>query len=268
LLAEKSALLLKQKQIIERKSDVISEQKKRIAILEEALRLSKIKRFAPTSEQSNQGSLFDEAEVEQLKNEEEETTEDQVNRSDKKAKTGRKPFAKNLPREQVFIDLTDEEKEGAIDTFYTKVKEELDIIPAQVRVLEYMQEKAVFIEQDGRKIKSALMPKSIINRAMGSIGLMCFIIVAKYADGLPLYRLENILARYGGQVTRSTMANWMIALASQLQPLINLLREHQNSSHLIQIDETRIKVLKEPDRAPTSHKYMWVTLGGPEKRFI
>jgi len=81
-----------------------------------------------------------------------------------------------------------------------------------------------------------------------------------------LYRLESILARYGGQLNRSTMANWMIALAKQLQPLINLLREHQNNSHLIQIDETRVKVLKELGKSATSNKYMWVTLGGPPKQ--
>ena len=50
--------------VIESKSEVISQQKKRIDILEEALRLSKIKRFAPSSEQSQQTSLFDEAENE------------------------------------------------------------------------------------------------------------------------------------------------------------------------------------------------------------
>ncbi len=50
--------------VVESKSVVISAQKKRIDILEEALRLSKIKRFAPSSEQSQQTSLFDEAENE------------------------------------------------------------------------------------------------------------------------------------------------------------------------------------------------------------
>jgi hypothetical protein len=86
---------------------------------------------------------------------------------------------------------------------------------------------------------------------------------------LPLYRLETILSRYGGDISRATMARWMIALAKQLQPLINLLREHQNAGHLIQADETRIQVLKEPDRAATSDKFMWVTLGGaPDEKSV
>ena len=47
-------------------------------------------------------------------------------------------------RVQIHLRLSDEEKQGATKTFFTKVKEELDIIPAQARVLEYWQEKAVF----------------------------------------------------------------------------------------------------------------------------
>jgi len=270
LLLEKDQAIGELTRVVEIKSGVISEQKKRILILEEALRLSKIKRFAPSSEQSHQTSLFDEAENEADSVEElDEAPEDdkQTGSADTKKKPGRKPFSDKLPREQVFIRLTDEEKEGAIDTFFTKVKEELDIIPAKVRVLEYMQEKAVFVEQvDGekkRQVKVAQMPKHPIARAMGSISLMCFVMISKYADGLPLYRQEGILSRYGGELSRATLANWMIALAKQLQPLINLMREHQQLGAVIQADETRVQVLKEPGRSATSDKYMWVTLGGP-----
>ena len=264
LLLEKEQLIGEQAVIIERKSEVISEQQKRIAILEEALRLSKVKRFAPSSEQGHQLSLFDEAEVEAGVEPESDTdpeTPDELAR--KKKKSGRKPFSDKLPREQIFITLTEAEKVGAIDTFFTKVREELDIIPAKVRILEYLQEKAVFIDQAQRQVRTAKMPKHPVNRAMGSIGLMCFVIIAKYADGLPLYRLEGILSRYGGAISRATLANWVIALAKQLQPLVNLLREHQHTGTLIQADETRVQVLKEPGRPPTSDKYMWVTLGGP-----
>jgi len=269
--------------VVESKAEVISKQKKRIDILEEALRLSKIKRFTPSSEQSQQSSLFDEAENEADSDhpdksdlEEDNDTdaaddtlseEDQSVTPDTKKKPGRKPFSDKLPREQVFIYLSDAEKQGSVDTFFTKVKEELDIIPAKVRVLEYMQEKAVFVEsvegETKRKVKSALMPKHPVSRAMGSVSLMCFVVIAKYADGLPLYRQEGILSRYGGDISRATLANWIIALAKQLQPLMNLMREHQHTGSVIMADETRIQVLKEPDKPVTSDKFMWVTLGGP-----
>ncbi len=180
-----------------------------------------------------------------------------------KKKPGRKGFSEKIAREQIFINLPDDEKVGAIDTFYSKVKEELDIVPAKVRILEYMQEKAVFINDGQRQMKAAELPKHPIGKVIGSIGLLAYIIIAKYMDGLPLYRLEGILKRYGGDVTRTSMANWIIRLSIQCQPLIHVMREHQQTGSLIQMDETRIKVLKEPGYVATGNKYMWVTLGGP-----
>jgi transposase len=186
------------------------------------------------------------------------------------AKKGRKPFSDKLPRHQVFAYLSEEDKVDAIDTFFVKVREELDIIPAQVRVLEYMQEKATFKTQgDGRTVKVAALIKHPVPKAMGSVNLMTYIIISKYADGMPLYRLENIIKRYGGDISRATLANWVIALSKQAQPLFNLLRESQHSGPLVCADETRIQVLKEPERSPTSDKWMWVTLGGlPQQQSV
>lgn len=277
-LLEKAQRVDELTQTVELKSEVIASLKQRIELLEEALRLSKIKRFGPSSEQSGQMSVFDDAEAEATIAFETATDEavDEVEAIEAgvesettgpKQKPGRKPFADNLPREQIFITLSDEEKAGAVTTFFTKVKEELDIIPAQVRVLEYMQEKAVFLElvQDEmkRRIVAAALPKHPVPGAMGSINLMCYVLTSKYGDGLPLYRLETILARYGGELSRATLANWVIALARPLQPLINLIRDHQLAGNLIMADETRVQVLKEPGRPATSDKFMWVTLGGP-----
>jgi len=244
--------------------DVISQQKNRIKILEEALRLARSKRFAPSSEKSDgQEHLFDEAEQEA---DDEILTEPQSTSPKKKEKTGRKPFSKTIPRVPVFIDLKEEEKVGAIDVFYSKIREELDIIPAKVQILEYFQEKAVFAEtddKDSRSMKAAVMPKHPLPKSMGSIHLMAHVIISKYADGLPLYRMEGILSRYGGDITRATLANWVIKLAHQFQPLINLMREHQLSGDIIQMDETVLKVLKEPGLSVHSDKYMWVSRGGP-----
>ena len=258
--ADKGELL----EVIVQKAQVISQQKSRIKILEEALRQARHKRFAPSSEQSNgQEHLFDEAELEAA----DDTFEPEPKKPEgKKKKTGRKPFSKNIPRTPVFIDLSDEEKIGAIEIFYTKVREELDIVPAKVQILEYFQQKAVFAapeDKESRSIKSANMPKHPLAKSMGSINLMAHVIISKYADGLPLYRMEGILSRYGGDISRATMANWVIKLAHQLQPLINLMREHQLSGDIIQMDETVLKVLKEPGLSATSDKYMWVSRGGP-----
>ena len=90
-----------------------------------------------------------------------------------------------------------------------------------------------------------------------------YVVTAKFCDGVALYGLEAILKRYGGDITRTSMANWVIRLAVELQPLINLMREHQHAYDYLKIDETRIQVLKEKNRSPTSNKWMWVSKGGP-----
>ena len=266
VLTEQAALIAQKSEVIDQKSRVIAEQKKRIEVLEEYLRLERHKRFGASSEKSpDQGEIFNEVELEACESDEEPATDgDNAAEPIKaKGKPGRKPLSDKLPRIQVHIDLSDEEKAGAIDTFYTLVKEELDIIPPQVRVLEYLQEKAVFAVGSQREIKGAPLPLHPIPKSLASVGLLAFVIVSKYMDGLPLYRLEGILKRYGGDVTRATLANWMIRLSVQLQPLINLMRDEQLNGFLVQADETRIKVLKAPGKLPQSNKYMWVTLGGP-----
>ncbi|MFT5634792.1 MAG: transposase [Cognaticolwellia sp.] len=264
LLSKKDEVIQEKENIIDKKSDVIAAQKHRIEILEEYLRLANTKRFGASSEQTppEQGHLFNEVEVD-AKPEEENTPEVSSSDNDKN-KTGRKPFAKSIPRHQVFAYLTDEEKAGAIDTFFVKVREELDIIPAEVQILEYMQEKAIFKDDKGNSIiKMAAVAKNPIAKAMGSVNLMTYVVISKYADGLPLYRLENIIKRYGGSISRATLANWVIGLSKQAQGLINLLREHQHMGSIMMADETRIQVLKEEGRPATSDKWMWVTLGGP-----
>jgi transposase len=246
--------------LIEQKSNVIDAQKRRIEQLEEYLRLEKSRHYGSSSEKHpGQGELFNEAE--QLADEAELTKASE--KPIKKSNAGRKGLSDKLPREQIHLNLTDEEKEGAINTFYSKIKEELDIVPAKVRVLEYLQEKAVFNENGKQTIKAAAQPAHPLGKSIASISLLAYIIVAKYCDALPLYRLEKILARYGGSITRTSMANWIIRLSDAFIPLMNLMKEHQLSSDYLQADESRIQVLKEPEKSAASDKWMWLIRGGP-----
>ena len=253
--------------VVDQKSDVIATQKKRIEQLEEYLRLMKHNRYGSSSEKNiYQQELFNEAELlaDGQGDEDDTAGEDESSAEPKKKRRGKKGLSPSLPRIQIHHRLSDEEKEGAIDTFFEKTKEELDIIPAQVRVIEHMQEKAVFADEQGKRtIVTAAKPAHPLGKAIASISLLVYVIISKYADGLPLYRLEGILKRYGGDITRTTLANWLIRLSVEFQPVVNLLEEHQLSSDYMQGDETRMKVLKEPGMSPTSHKQMWIMRGGP-----
>jgi len=250
----KDDVITEKDDVITKKDVVINEQQKRISQLEEYLRLARVQRFGRSSEKSpHQGELFDEAELEV---DVEALASQLPEKKPVKKKSPNKALSSKLPRIQIHLDLTDEEKEGAINTFYTPVKEELDIIPAQVRVLEYLQEKAVFSRNGKKEIVAGKRPTHPLGKTIASVGLLAYIIIAKYCDALPLYRLEKILARYGGSMTRTAMANWIIRLNNVFMPLISLMREHQLNGPYLQADETRIQVLKEPGKPVTSEKWM------------
>ncbi len=240
-----------------------------IELLEEKLRLARARNFAASSEKLPfQVELFDEAEVEVTLSELEAQLAEEDAQSDKpKNKKRQRGFSGDLPRKRIELCLSEEEKSGAVKTFFSKVKEELEYIPAQLNVLEYWQEKAVFINDDASEtLVAAKRPIHPLNKCFAHVSLLAYLIVSKYADGLPLYRLEGILKRYGNSVDRTNMANWIVRLESQFKPLIDLMRGTQNTSHYINADETRIQVLKEDGKTAQSNKWMWVTCGGPPNK--
>jgi len=269
-LAAKDAEIQQRDEALEQRDQAVKQRDRYIQLLEELLRLKQIQKFAASSEKSaHQIHLFDEAELEagidtlrdQLPDDVEEEEAPRASR-----KRRQRGFSDELPRERIELTLSDEEKAGASKVFFTKVKEELQYIPAQLKVLEYWQEKAVF-EQDGEeRIIAARRPVHPLGKCIATVSLLAYIITSKYADGLPLYRLERMLKRLGHAVGRTNMAHWIIRLDEVFTPLINLMREVQNGGDYLQADETRIQVLKEDGRTAQSDKWMWVTRGGPPDR--
>ena len=107
-----------------------------------------------------------------------------------------------------------------------------------------------------------------IPKSNASPNLLAHISVGKYADGLPLHRLEHVLGRAGVYLPRQTAARWMIQCGELVQPLINLMWDQLLSQPLIHGDETTVQVLKEPDKPPTSKSYMWAFAAGPPERTV
>ena len=267
-LSNQEAELAKQQALLKERETLIAEQQKLLRLLEEQLRLARLRKFGARSEKLPfQGELFDEAELEVSLEEVEKELAEAEPKKPRKRHTKADGFDENLPRIQVHLELDAEEKAGARKTFFSKVKEELDIVPAQARVIEYWQEKAVFDTEDGsQQVKAAPRPAHPLGKCLASVQLLAWILVAKYADALPLYRLEGILKRHGGRISRTTMANWIIRLDDVFKPLINLLREQQLNADYLQADETRLQVLKESGKSAQSDKWMWVIRGGPPDR--
>ena len=273
-LLEQQKLLEQKDQALDEKSAEIKNKQARIKVLEEKLRLMEQRKFGSSSEKNLSQKDWIADEAEQLADGEPDTDDGEIEADDESAEQSsaakpkktrsRKGFSPDLPRIQKYLRLSDEEREGATETFFVKVKEELDIIPAQVQVIEIMQEKAVYRDQTGERcLKSAARPAHPIGKSVASINLLAWLVIAKYADGLPLYRLENILGRYGGEITRTTLANWIIRLSVTLRPLLDRMDTHLMQVDYLQIDETRLQVLREPGMSPTGDKWIWVMRGGP-----
>ena len=252
---------------IQQRNQAVKQRDQYIQILEELLRWKRVQQFGASSEKSaHQIHLFDEAELEaeidalrdQLPDDVEEASALPASR-----KRRQRGFSDTLLRERIELTLSDEDKAGASKTFFTKVKEELQFIPAQLKVLEYWQEKAVFEQNGEERLVAAARPVHPLGKCTATTSLLAYVITSKYADGLPLYRLEYMFKRLGHEISRTSMAHWVIRLEDVFKPLIHLMREVQNSSDYLQADESRIPVLKEDGKTAQSDKWMWVTRGGP-----
>ena len=282
LLAQ-SQLLQSQQNQLEKKEQLISQKQSRIQFLEEQIILFKQRQFGKSSEKSDrQAELFDEVEREDDASAPEiaesidaevstaESASDAVSSAPKKA-SGRKPLPAVLPRVRIEHDLAEVDKRcecGCVKTCIGEdTSEQLDIIPAVVQVLVHARKKyACKACENGVHI--AELPKQPLPKSNASPGLLAHIAVAKYQDGLPLYRMETIFKRMGIHLPRNTLANWMIKSSECLQPLYNLLNDQLLDSDYIHMDETRVQVLKEPDKTAESLSYMWVRKTGDREHPI
>lgn len=238
--------------------------------LREQLNILIAKRFGPSSEKGDkqQLGLFNEAEAAVDTEQDEAPVEQPLSvPAHLRKKPGRRPLPDYIEREEVLHDLPATEKvcphDGtALERIGEEVSEQLDVIPAKVRVLRHIRPKyACPCCRQG--IKTAPLPPQPIPRSIASPALLAHVCTAKYVDALPLYRLEAILQRAGIDLPRATLAHWMMKLGELIVPLINLLRDGVLEYGIVQMDETTVQVLKEKDKTPSSKSYMWVQRGGP-----
>ena len=255
--------------------------------LKHEVKLLKKKIFGASSEKSNepvsQDDIFNEFELclQELELEEVNLPEAASTPKPRK-KSGRQSLPKTLSRQIVVHDLPEEEKNCAccgehMTSIGDKVSEELEYQPAQFRVIENRRKQyachSCQTNQDERgheqsaepkpTIKTAKQPAKLIPKSLATPSLLAAIVVAKYADHLPLYRLERIFQRESIHLTRQTMSQWVIKASAAVIPLINLLEDNVLNYDIAFADETSIQVLKEPGRRAQNKSYIWCFIGGP-----
>jgi transposase len=105
-----------------------------------------------------------------------------------------------------------------------------------------------------------------IERGLPGPGLLAYIGVSKFADHLPLYRLEAILSRLGVEVARSTMCDWLAAGAELLRPLVELMKRRLLLAHVLHTDDTVVPLR---DAAGDEHlkSRLWTYLGDRQQPY-
>ncbi len=181
-------------------------------------------------------------------------------------KRGRKPLDPNLPRDIIRHELPEPERVcthdgSALVEIGVEISEQLDIIPQQVRVIQHQRVKyACPCCDQGIKVTPA--PARIIPKGLLTESALAWVATSKYMDALPLYRQAALLGRFGGDLSRTTLAASMVRAGRAVQPIINLLRDHLLDADLVHADETVLQVLKEPGRAAQTKSYLWAQVSG------
>ena len=134
------------------------------------------------------------------------------------------------------------------------VSELLNYTPGAFSVIRHVRPKLAC----GRcsKVVQLPAPSRPISRGMPAPGLLAQVIVAKYADHCPLYRQEAIYHRSGIQLDRATLASWIGAASSLLEPIVDALGRHVRSADKVHADDTPVPVL-DPGRGKTKTGRLW-----------
>ncbi len=255
----------------------IEQQEAKIKWYEEQLKVNAQNKYGSSSEKMSdqQLSMFNEAEIESVKKSEQPDIE-QITYARKKGTSKTRKTYDDLPVEEVFYDLPDEDKTclkcgNKMHKMKTEVRKELKVIPAQVVVVHHTRQSYAcrVCDLEGESnIVTAPMPSPVLPNSMVSPSLLAFIMDKKYSEGMPLYRQEKGFENLGIDISRQNMASWVIkGTNAWLSPLFDRMRSHLLKEEIIHADETVLNVLDEKNN---KNNYMWLYASGDRssKRII
>jgi transposase len=147
----------------------------------------------------------------------------------------------------------------ALKRFGEDISEKLDYTPGVFTVERHIRGKWACAKC--QSLVQAPVPAQVIDKGLPTAGLLAQVLVAKYADHLPLYRQEGIFARAGMALSRSTLAEWVGTCGVQLQPLVDALKQEVLSHGVLHADETPVAMLA-PGKKKTHKAYLWAYCPG------
>ncbi len=215
--------------------------------------------FGQSSEQfSGQGEIFSEAVSLPVPPAQTETV------SYERARRGRPALAKDLPRVRIDYDLSEEDKRGfeTLERIGEERSETLDYIPARLQVLEHVRATYAGVRKGAGEstVVTAAMPPAPLPKSNASPGLLAHVLVSKYADHLPLNRIESIFKRHGALLPRSTLCDWVLGSTELLGCLYEALQSHVLAAPKLHADDTILPLI-EGGRGRTVQARLWAYLG-------
>ncbi|MFC5522534.1 IS66 family transposase [Polaromonas jejuensis] len=173
----------------------------------------------------------------------------------------RQPLPANLPRREIR-----HEPESTTCSCGCQMKrigedvaEKLDYQPGVFTVERHVRGKWACAHCE--TLVQAPVEAHVIDKGIPTTGLLAQVLVAKFADHLPLYRQEAIFGRAGFAIPRSTLAQWVGSCGVQLQPLVDALKEEILTHGVLHADETPVQMLK-PGNGKTHRAYLWAYAPG------
>lgn len=139
-------------------------------------------------------------------------------------RTGRNPLPPELPRiehRHEPASCTCGECGAGLVKIGEDVSEQLDVEPARFFVHRHIRPQ--YACRHCETVTAAPVPASLIDGGLAAPGLHAWVLIQKYLDHLPLYRIEKISDRHGVPIARSTLAQWVGQLGVALQPLVDRL---------------------------------------------
>lgn len=172
-------------------------------------------------------------------------------------RTGRNPLPPELPRIEHRHDL-DACTCGQCGRDLVKIgediSEQLDVEPARFFVHRHIRPQ--YACRTCETVTAAPVAAAIIDGGLASPGLHAWVLIQKFLDHLPLYRIEKISERHGVPIARSTLAQWVGQLGVSLQPLVDRLTVLLKQGRVLHADETPVQQL-DPGKGKTKRAYMW-----------
>ena len=180
---------------------------------------------------------------------------------------GRNELPAHLRREQRIHDLDDSQKVcgccgEALKRMGEEKSEQLNYTPASLYVIEHVRYKYGCVNKACEQTVVTAEKSSVdpIEKGLAGAGLLAQVMVSKYGDHCPLYRMEDIFSRHGVTLSRSTLCDWMAQSAELLKPLYTLMKQRVLESRVVHTDDTPVKVQDE-DRSRCRQGRIWVYLG-------